>query len=59
MTRTTQDGLTDTPLGRRRLLRLAWVLGALGLAAPLLAGCQPGTTDDGDDEDEDEDEDDD
>ncbi len=33
-------------------------LGALSLAAPLLAGCQPGNTDEGDDENvEDEDDD--
>ena len=57
MTRMTQAGLTDTPLARRRLFRLAWVLGTLGLAVPLLAGCQPDNTDEGDDEDEDEDDD--
>ena len=51
MTRMDHEGLTETPLTRRRLFRLAWVLGMLSLAAPLLAGCQPGTTDDGDDED--------
>ncbi len=52
MTRMAHEGLTETPLARRRLFRLAWVLGTLSLAAPLLAGCQPGNTDDGDDEDD-------
>lgn len=56
MAPTTQDGSTETLITRRRLFKLAWTLSALGLGAPLVAGCQPANNE-GDDEDEDEDDD--
>ena len=47
MKRISRDGSTETALPRRQLFRLAGLAGALGVAAPLLAGRRSGETEGG------------